>query len=199
MRRQCQQPICYGFSRTYGCSRHAAASATASMSVAWRTAPAHHRARSRALYRPRERHGCLSARHDGRPGRACGRGVELELEPRRHTPRDGRQGRARYRLEDRSRCPGESPRELRLTRHPQPKTGPAARECSVLWDCSDHGYPVTSLAWSLDDAILVTAAEQQIKLWDTRVRRLGAGHARSADGPARPARRSARSTATRRL
>ncbi|KAJ8507610.1 hypothetical protein ONZ45_g10037 [Pleurotus djamor] len=32
----------------------------------------------------------------------------------------------------------------------------------------DHQYPVGCLAWSLDDNILLTSAEQTIKLWNTR-------------------------------
>jgi WD40 repeat protein len=39
----------------------------------------------------------------------------------------------------------------------------------MQWDFSDHAYPVNGVAWSMDDTILLTAAEQQIKMWDTQV------------------------------
>jgi hypothetical protein len=33
----------------------------------------------------------------------------------------------------------------------------------------DHQYPVGCLAWSLEDSILLTSAEQHIKLWNAQV------------------------------
>jgi WD40 repeat protein len=36
----------------------------------------------------------------------------------------------------------------------------------------DHAYPVTCLAWSLDDTILLTSADHFIKLWNTKVNTL---------------------------
>ncbi|KAF9260213.1 WD40 repeat-like protein [Marasmius fiardii PR-910] len=32
-----------------------------------------------------------------------------------------------------------------------------------------HPYPVTCLAWSMDDSVLLTSSENYIKLWDTKV------------------------------
>jgi WD40 repeat protein len=39
----------------------------------------------------------------------------------------------------------------------------------VEWDFSEHAYPINCLAWSTDDTILLTGAEQQIKMWDMKV------------------------------
>lgn len=33
----------------------------------------------------------------------------------------------------------------------------------------DHPFPVGALAWSLDDSVLATSADQLIMLWDTKV------------------------------
>ena len=40
----------------------------------------------------------------------------------------------------------------------------------------DHAYPVTCLAWSLDDTILLTSADHFIKLWNTKVNTLYRRH-----------------------
>jgi WD40 repeat protein len=45
----------------------------------------------------------------------------------------------------------------------------STRDCSVEWDFSEHAYPINCLAWSTDDTILLTGAEQQIKMWDMKV------------------------------
>jgi len=33
----------------------------------------------------------------------------------------------------------------------------------------DHPYPVGCLSWSLDDSIILTSAENTIKMWNTQV------------------------------
>ncbi|KAI0934659.1 hypothetical protein AcV5_006428 [Taiwanofungus camphoratus] len=45
---------------------------------------------------------------------------------------------------------------------------PSIREYSPQFILRDHPYPVGCVAWSLNDSILLTAAEHCIKLWDTR-------------------------------
>ena len=36
----------------------------------------------------------------------------------------------------------------------------------------DYVYPVTCLAWSLDDSILLTSADHYIRLWNTKMNNL---------------------------
>ncbi|KAH9930616.1 WD40 repeat-like protein [Fomitopsis serialis] len=45
---------------------------------------------------------------------------------------------------------------------------PSIREISQQFILRDHPYPVGCVAWSLDDSILLTSAEDHIKLWNTR-------------------------------
>ncbi|KAL6301773.1 WD40 repeat-like protein [Sparassis latifolia] len=45
---------------------------------------------------------------------------------------------------------------------------PSVREYSSVFVLGDHPFPVGCVAWSLDDTILLTAAEQIIKLWNAR-------------------------------
>ncbi|KZV92176.1 WD40 repeat-like protein [Exidia glandulosa HHB12029] len=49
-----------------------------------------------------------------------------------------------------------------------PETGPAERECNVDKVLRDHDSPVTALAWSLDDSILLTSSEMVIKMWNAK-------------------------------
>ncbi|KAF8609924.1 WD40 repeat-like protein [Ceratobasidium sp. AG-I] len=46
------------------------------------------------------------------------------------------------------------------------ETAPAIRECVAEHVLSGHECPVNALAWSPDDKILLTSAEQVIKMWD---------------------------------
>ena len=39
----------------------------------------------------------------------------------------------------------------------------------VEFTLRDHPYPVGALAWSLDDSILLTSADNLIILWETKV------------------------------
>ncbi|KAG9318564.1 hypothetical protein JVU11DRAFT_656 [Chiua virens] len=45
---------------------------------------------------------------------------------------------------------------------------PTSRECVVEFTLREHPFPVGALAWSLDDSILATSADQLILLWDTK-------------------------------
>ncbi|PSR81506.1 hypothetical protein PHLCEN_2v6364 [Hermanssonia centrifuga] len=45
---------------------------------------------------------------------------------------------------------------------------PSIREYYAQHILRDHEWPVGCVAWSLDDSILLTAAENQIKMWNTR-------------------------------
>ncbi|KAI6150688.1 WD40 repeat-like protein [Pisolithus tinctorius] len=49
-----------------------------------------------------------------------------------------------------------------------PDSHPRDRECVVEFILRDHPYPVGALAWSLDDSILLTSADNLILLWDTK-------------------------------
>jgi WD40 repeat protein len=51
----------------------------------------------------------------------------------------------------------------------QSETDPATRECVAERVLSGHEYGVNALAWSPDDKILLTSAEQVIKMWDVAV------------------------------
>lgn len=46
---------------------------------------------------------------------------------------------------------------------------PSTRACGALYTLQDHEWPVGCVAWSLDDSILLTAGENIIKMWNTRV------------------------------
>ncbi|KAL9715363.1 hypothetical protein Ac2012v2_002027 [Leucoagaricus gongylophorus] len=48
------------------------------------------------------------------------------------------------------------------------ETGAVIQEWSTHLILRDHQYPVGCLAWSLDDSILLTSAEQHIKLWNAQ-------------------------------
>ncbi|KAL4067711.1 WD40-repeat-containing domain protein [Scleroderma yunnanense] len=45
---------------------------------------------------------------------------------------------------------------------------PRDRECVVEFTLRDHPYSVGAIAWSLDDSILLTSADNLINLWDTK-------------------------------
>lgn len=45
---------------------------------------------------------------------------------------------------------------------------PRDRECVAEFTLRDHPYPVGAIAWSLDDSILLTSADNLIMLWDTK-------------------------------
>ncbi|KAG9102164.1 hypothetical protein FS749_014943 [Ceratobasidium sp. UAMH 11750] len=47
-----------------------------------------------------------------------------------------------------------------------PETEPAVRACSAERVLSGHEHAVNALAWSPDDKVLLTSAEQVIKMWD---------------------------------
>ena len=47
--------------------------------------------------------------------------------------------------------------------------GSSSPEWSLHAVLEDHPHAVNSVAWSLDDSVLVTSAEQFIKMWDTKV------------------------------
>ncbi|KII88044.1 hypothetical protein PLICRDRAFT_30507 [Plicaturopsis crispa FD-325 SS-3] len=52
--------------------------------------------------------------------------------------------------------------------HIGPEADPSKRMCAptvILWD---HPFPVGYIAWSLDDSVLLTSAENYIKLWNTQ-------------------------------
>lgn len=51
----------------------------------------------------------------------------------------------------------------------QPETAPAIRDCVVEHVLSGYECPVNALAWSPDDKVLLTSAEQVIKMWDVAV------------------------------
>ncbi|KAG8721117.1 hypothetical protein FRC08_015611 [Ceratobasidium sp. 394] len=51
-----------------------------------------------------------------------------------------------------------------------PETEPAVRACSAERVLSGHEHAVNALAWSPDDKVLLTSAEQVIKMWDVTVR-----------------------------
>lgn len=44
---------------------------------------------------------------------------------------------------------------------------PLTRECTVQHYLRDHNYSVGCLAWSLDDAVLLTSADNVIRMWNT--------------------------------
>lgn len=56
-----------------------------------------------------------------------------------------------------------------LTPRPQSDTEPSSRQCVVEFTLREHPFPVGALAWSLDDSVLATSADQLILLWDTKV------------------------------
>ncbi|KAI0341652.1 WD40 repeat-like protein [Trametopsis cervina] len=45
---------------------------------------------------------------------------------------------------------------------------PQTREYEAVHILRDHPYPVGCVAWSLDDAVLLTSSENHIKMWNTR-------------------------------
>ncbi|KAF9246441.1 WD40 repeat-like protein [Melanogaster broomeanus] len=45
---------------------------------------------------------------------------------------------------------------------------PSSRECVVEFTLREHPFAVGALAWSLDDSILATSADNLILLWDTK-------------------------------
>ncbi|KAG9043771.1 hypothetical protein FS837_009137 [Tulasnella sp. UAMH 9824] len=49
---------------------------------------------------------------------------------------------------------------------PEEGVGGGGRECKAVHVLRDHKYGVTALAWSLDAKILITGAEQTMKMWD---------------------------------
>ncbi|KAF7970217.1 hypothetical protein HWV62_24744 [Athelia sp. TMB] len=44
---------------------------------------------------------------------------------------------------------------------------PAAREYTPVHVLREHAFPISCLAWSTDDAVLLTGAENEIRMWDT--------------------------------
>ncbi|KAF5389854.1 hypothetical protein D9757_003616 [Collybiopsis confluens] len=46
--------------------------------------------------------------------------------------------------------------------------GPDSRKWEAFLVLREHDFPVHSIAWSLDDAMLLTGAEHHIKLWDAK-------------------------------
>lgn len=56
-----------------------------------------------------------------------------------------------------------------LTPRLQSDAEPCSRECVVEFTLREHPFPVGALAWSLDDSVLATSADQLILLWDTKV------------------------------
>ncbi|KAG8904251.1 hypothetical protein FRB99_002035 [Tulasnella sp. 403] len=51
------------------------------------------------------------------------------------------------------------------------RIGPEAeggRDCAAVQVLKDHKYSVATLAWSLDDQVLITGSEQFLKMWDVR-------------------------------
>ncbi|KAL1755957.1 WD40-repeat-containing domain protein [Schizophyllum commune] len=49
-----------------------------------------------------------------------------------------------------------------------PQSDPNLREVRPLHVLRDHPFPVNCIAWSLDDSVLLTGSETQIRLWNTR-------------------------------
>ncbi|KZP21210.1 WD40 repeat-like protein [Athelia psychrophila] len=45
---------------------------------------------------------------------------------------------------------------------------PSAREYTPTHILRQHAYPISCLAWSMDDAILLTGAETEIRMWNTK-------------------------------
>lgn len=54
----------------------------------------------------------------------------------------------------------------------QPESKPNVRECTMLHKLVGHQTHVGCLAWSLEDDVLVTSAEADIRMFNTEVRRL---------------------------
>ncbi|TDL15120.1 WD40 repeat-like protein [Rickenella mellea] len=52
-----------------------------------------------------------------------------------------------------------------------PETGPNTRVCVPEKILRDHPYPVTCLAWSFDDSILLAGSENTIKMWNPKTGR----------------------------
>lgn len=48
-----------------------------------------------------------------------------------------------------------------------PEKDPLSRDCTVQHYLRDHNYSVGCLAWSLDDSVLLTSADNVIKMWNT--------------------------------
>ncbi|KAG8934591.1 hypothetical protein FRC02_009671 [Tulasnella sp. 418] len=47
-----------------------------------------------------------------------------------------------------------------------PETDPSIRDCKSIQQLRDHEYQVGIVAWSLDDKVLITGAEQILKMWN---------------------------------
>lgn len=47
---------------------------------------------------------------------------------------------------------------------------PSERDCSTDKVLVGHNYPISAIAWSPDDSLLLSSAEQQLRLWNTSVR-----------------------------
>lgn len=47
---------------------------------------------------------------------------------------------------------------------------------------SDHKYPISSIAWSLDDAVLFVASDHEIKVWNPKVSTLFCTYERCVHG-----------------
>lgn len=57
----------------------------------------------------------------------------------------------------------------RVNNFAQHEEQPSTEGCEAQFTLRDHPYPVGALAWSLDDSILLTSADNAIILWDTKV------------------------------
>lgn len=44
------------------------------------------------------------------------------------------------------------------------------REYTPKHTLRQHEFPISCLAWSMDDTILLTGAETEIRMWNTKVR-----------------------------
>jgi WD repeat-containing protein 26 len=58
---------------------------------------------------------------------------------------------------------------LALTTLFQTDKDPSIRDYAAKFVLRDHSFPVGCLAWSLDDSILLTGADNEIRMWNTKV------------------------------
>lgn len=96
------------------------------------------------------------------------------MEPRWAVPGEREQGQDSHHMESRGTSRARSRvRFVKRETYPpllcQPVSSHHPREWSPHHILREHQYAVGCLAWSLDDSILLTSAEQTIKLWNTKV------------------------------
>lgn len=97
------------------------------------------------------------------------------MEPQWQVTSFCKQGPDRHHLVHRRECSSHMGRALCLIfDFVQTEPDPSSRTYQHVLTLRDHPFPVGCLAWSLDDSILLSSAEQYIKMWNTKASRVRA-------------------------